>query len=157
MFFLVAGVQVGVVRLVGLDHSPQDFQQALAQAAQSAGMAFAFRAFLAVVNVRPRTNLGSTMSPKMDGVAQHFVALVAKMHPVDLAGLKADRGGSGDTLQRFGVREPPGIAADFAQQPRSQSLGHARERAKQVMVGMLLKETLNLLAVLIQLELQGVE
>ena len=120
-------------------------------------MAFAFRAFLSVVNIGPGTNPEGALGPKMDGVAQNFVALVADVNPVNLAGLETDRSGAGDALQRFGVREAPGIAADFAQQPRSQSLGRARQRAKQVMVGMLFKERLDLLSVLVQLELQGVE
>ena len=82
---LVAGVQVGVVRLAGLDHPPKDFQQALAQAAQGARMAFALRSFLSVVNFGPRTNPEGALSPKMDGVAQHFVALVADVNLVNLA------------------------------------------------------------------------
>ena len=157
MLLLVTGVQIGVVRLVGLDHPPKDFQQALAQATQGARMAFAFRAFLSVVNFGPRTNPEGALGPKMDGVAQNFVALVADVNPVNLAGLETDRSGAGDALQRFGVLEALEIAADFAQQPRGQSLGRARQRAKQVMVWMLFKERLDLLAVLVQLELQGVE
>jgi hypothetical protein len=120
-------------------------------------MTFAFRAFLTIVNFSPRTNPEAALSPKMDGVAQHFVALVADVNPVDLAGLQTHWSGAGDALQRFGVLEAPGIAADFTQQPGSQSPGHARQRTKQVMIGMLFKEGLDLLAVLVQLELQGVE
>src|SRR5437867_13317781 len=96
MLFLIAGVQIGVVRLAGLDHAPKDFQQALAQAAQGARMALAFGAFLSVVNFGPGTNPQATLCPKMDGVAQNFVALVADVNPVDLAGLEADRSGAGD-------------------------------------------------------------
>src|SRR5258708_33643715 len=103
MLLLVSGVQIGVVRLAGLDHPPNDFQEALSQAAQGARMAFAFRAFLSVVNFCPGTNPDAAVGPKMDSVAQHFVALVADMHPVNLAGLETDRSGAGDALQRFGV------------------------------------------------------
>ena len=98
MLLLVAGVQIGVVRLAGLDHPPNDFQQALAQTTQSAGMAFAFRAFLAIVNIGPGTNPEGALGPKMDGMAQHFVALVADVNPVNLAGLETDRSGAGDAL-----------------------------------------------------------
>jgi len=93
----------------------------------------------------------------MDGMAQGLVALVADVDPVNLAGLETDRSGAGDALQRFGVLEAMGVAADFAQKSWGQSLGSARQRAKQVMVGMLFKESFDLLAVLVQLELQGVE
>ena len=61
-------------------------------------MAFAFRAFLAVVNLGPRTNPEGALGPKMDGVAEHFVALVADVNPVNLAGLETDRRGAGDAL-----------------------------------------------------------
>lgn len=93
----------------------------------------------------------------MDGVTQDFVALVADVNPVNLAGLEADRGRAGDTLQHLGALETMGRAADFAQQPRGQRLGGAGRRAKQVMIGMSLKERFDPLAVLIPLELQRVE
>ena len=150
-------MQIGVIRLAGLNHPPKDFQPALSQAAQSARMAFAFRAFLAIVNFSPRTNPEGALGPKMDGVAQYFVALVADVNSVNLAGLETDRSGARDALQRFGVLEALRIAADFAQQSWGQSLGRARQGAKQVMVGVLFEKRLDLLTVLVQLELQGVE
>jgi hypothetical protein len=61
----------------------------------------------------------------VDGVAQNFVALVANMNPVNLAGLETNRSGAGEALQRFGVGEALGITADFTQQPGTQSLGRA--------------------------------
>ena len=78
-------------------------------------MAFAFRAFLPVVNLGPRTNPEGALGPKVDGVAENFVALVANVNPVNLAGLETDRSGARDALQRFGILEALGIAADFAQ------------------------------------------
>ena len=157
MLLLVTGVEVGIIGLVSLDHFPNDFQQALAEATQGAGMAFAFRAFLPVVNLRPRTSLRTALSPEMNGVAEDFVTLVADVDPVDLTGLETDRGRAGDALQSFRVSEALGIAADFSQQSRGQGLGRPGQRAKQVMIGMLLEEGLDLFAVLIQLELEGLE
>ena len=93
----------------------------------------------------------------MNGVAEDFVALVAEADSVDLAGLETDRGGAGDTLQGLGVLEALGAAADLSQQTRGQRLARAGQRAKQVMIGMLLEERLDLLAILVQLELQGLE
>ena len=55
MLELVAGVQFGVVRRAGLPHFPEDFQPALAQASQRAGVTLSSRAQLVVVNSRPRT------------------------------------------------------------------------------------------------------
>ena len=98
MLLLVAGVQIGVVRFPCLDHPPYDFQEALSQTAQCARMTFAFRPFLFVVNLGPRANPHAALGPKMDGVTQDFVALVADVNPVNLAGLEADRGRAGDTL-----------------------------------------------------------
>ena len=82
---MVAGVQIGIVRFSGLDHPPKDFQQALSQTAQGAGMAFAFRPFLSVIDLGPRANPPTALSPKMDRMAQDFVALVADDNPMNLA------------------------------------------------------------------------
>ena len=110
MLFLVAGVQIGIVGLTGLDHLPEDFQEPLAQAAQGAVVAFAFRPFLFVINFGPRADPHTALGPQMDGMAQHFVALVADADPVDLAGLETDRGRAGDALQGLGVLEALGAA-----------------------------------------------
>ena len=120
-------------------------------------MAFAFGPLLFVIDFGPRTNPDAALGPQMDGMAQDFVALVADVNPVNLAGLETDRSGAGDALQSFGVLEAIGVAADFPQEARPQSLGRARQRAKQVMVGMLFEQGFNLLAVLVELELQGLE
>ena len=76
---LVFGVQIGVVWGPGLDHLPEDFNQALAQAAQGAGVAHAVQPFLPVVGLRPGCGVAGTVGPEMDGVAQEFVALVADL------------------------------------------------------------------------------
>ena len=147
MLHLVAGVQIGVIGLAGLEHLPKDFQEALSHTPQRARMTFAFGALLSVVNFGPRTNSQATLGPQMDGVAQNLIARAANMNPVNLAGLETDWSGAGDALQGLGVLKAIGVAADFAQQPRGQSLGGAGQRAKQVMVGMLFKERFDLLAV----------
>ena len=77
VLFLMAGVQIGVLRLAGLNHLPKDFQQSLAQATQGTRMAFAFRAFLFVIDFGPGTNPHAALGPKMDRVTQNLVALVA--------------------------------------------------------------------------------
>jgi hypothetical protein len=157
MLFLVAGVQIGVVGLAGLDHLPKDFEQPLAETTQGAGMTFAFGAFLSVVNLGPGADPQTALGPEMDGMAQNLVTLVTDADAVNLAGLETDRSRSGDALQGLGVLEAIGVAADFAQQARGQRLGRAGQRAKEVMVGMLLEESFDLLAVEIQLELEGFE
>ena len=55
VFQLVLHVHLFVVGLVCLQHLPQYFQPALAQAAQGAGMAFALKPFLLIVDRRNLT------------------------------------------------------------------------------------------------------
>ena len=157
MLLLVASMEIGVVGLAGLNHSPEDFQQALPQTAQGARMTLAFGAFLSVVNFGPGTDPQTALRPKMNGVAQNLVALITDAHPMNLTGLKTDRSGAGDALQGLGVLEALRRTADFTQEPRGQGLGRAWQRTKQVMVGMLLEKRFDLLAVEVQLELQRVE
>jgi len=157
MLLLVAGVQIGVIGFAGLDHLPQDFQKPLTQTSQRTRMAFAFRALLSVVNFGPGTNPQAALGPKREGVAQHFVALGADVNPVNWAGWENDRSGARDAWQGLGVLASLGMTAHFAQQSWRQSLACPWQGAKEVMVGMLFKERFNWLAVLVQLELQGVE
>ena len=113
MLLLIAGMEIGVVGLAGLDHLPKDFQQSLAQTAQGASVAFAFRTLLPIVNFGPRANPHTALGPKMDGMAQDLVALVTDADPVNLAGLETDRRRAGNALQGLGILKAPGITADF--------------------------------------------
>jgi hypothetical protein len=83
--------------------------------------------------------------------------MVADAATVDLAGLKANWGSAGDALQSFRVSKTLGMAADFSQESRGQGLGRPGQRAKQVMIGMLLEEGFDLFAILIQLKLELLE
>ena len=94
----MAGMEVSIVGFAGLDHLPKVFEQALAQAAQGTGMAFAFITFLFVVNRGPGADLHAALGPEMDSMAQDFIALVADANAVDLAGLETDRSCSCDAL-----------------------------------------------------------
>src|SRR5277367_4870844 len=105
MLLLVASVEVGVIGFAGLKHFPKDFQKPLTQAAQGASVAFAFGAFLPVVDLGPRAHPNATLSPKMDGMAQDLVTLVADTDPMDLTRLKTNWGGAGDALQALRILE----------------------------------------------------
>ena len=154
---LVFGVQIGVVRGAGLDHFPKDFEQALAQAAQGAGVAHAVLAFLLVVGLRPGCGVAGAVGPEMDDVAQEFVALMADPDLVDLPGLVADRAGSGQTLEGLGIVEPAGVGGDFAQEPRGQEAGGAGQGAEEAAVRVLLEEFFDLTAIFVELVLQGAQ
>ena len=70
------------------------------------------------------------------------------------AGLVADRGGSGITLQGLRGVQSRAILPQFAQQSRRDFGAGPRERAEQVMVGVLGKKLFDLLAISLQLRLQ---
>ena len=68
VFGLVAGVERFVVGRAGLPHFPEDFEPALAEATQGAGMALAFGAMSAVVGLRPRAGFAAVVKfPRFDG------------------------------------------------------------------------------------------
>jgi hypothetical protein len=70
-------------------------------------------------------------------MAEHFVAMATKPDLVNGAGLVADRGGSGITLQGLRGVQSMAILPQFAQQSRRDFGAGPRERAEQVMVGVL--------------------
>ena len=99
VFELVAGMEIGVVWRAGLPHFPKDFQPALAEASQRAGVALAALAKRIIIGRRPRTGLPAQVGPQMHGVAQRLVALSSQMDLVDLTALVADRRGASQALE----------------------------------------------------------
>lgn len=67
MFGLVAGVKRFVIAGARLPHFPEDFEPALAETAQRAGVALAFGAMGLVVGLCPRAGLAAVIGPLMDG------------------------------------------------------------------------------------------
>lgn len=84
VFGLVGGVERFVVGRAGLPHFPEDFEPALAEATQGAGMALAFGAMSAVVGLRPRAGFAAVVGPLMDGAAQGEIAGAAQAMASDL-------------------------------------------------------------------------
>ena len=69
MLELIATVQVGVIRRVGLPHFPDDLQPALPQGAQGAGVALSFRTQCGVVGRGPRATVTTQITaPKHVGL-----------------------------------------------------------------------------------------
>ena len=101
MFLLVASMKFGVVGFALAKHAKENFEQALSQAAQGTGVAFALLAFLAVVSFSPGAHFPKRVGPQMHGVTHKFVAGPPHFGSVDAAGLKTDRGGPGKTLQHL--------------------------------------------------------
>ena len=151
---LVFGVHIGVVWGAGLDYFPEDFEQALAQAAQGAGVAHAFLPLFLVVGLGPRGGVPGAVGPEMHDVAQEFVALVAHLDFVDLPGLVADRAGAGQALEGLRLVEALRVGGDFAQEARGQEARGAGQGAEEAAVGMLLEEFFDLGAVFVQLALE---
>ena len=85
MFGLVPSEEGFVVGGTGLPHFPEDFEPALAEATQGAGMALAFGTMGAIVGLRPRTGLAAMIGPLMDGAAQSQIAGVTQAMASDLS------------------------------------------------------------------------
>src|SRR6202049_4789485 len=105
MFDLVLLMQCCVIRLSGLPHLPQDFQPALAKTPQSTGVALAFVAVGAVINLRPHAILATQINPKVDGLAKVKIARPTNRHARDLAGLKAHRSCASEALHGLRILE----------------------------------------------------
>jgi hypothetical protein len=107
-----------------------------------------------VVGLGPGAGLPAVVRPQVYGGPQGFVAGPAQPHFMHRAGLVANRGGAGVTLEGLGRLKLLAIVAQFGQESRRQFGTGSRQRAEQVMVGVLGKEFLDLPAVVVQLRLQ---
>lgn len=115
VFELIARVEVGVIGSAGLPHFPEDFEPALAEAAQGAGVTLPTLSKVVIIGGRPGTGGSTQIGPEVDGVAQGLVAVTPEVHLVDLAGLITDRSRSGQALEAAGILEAGAIGADLAQ------------------------------------------
>src|ERR1044071_467954 len=118
--FQLRQVFVFVVSLPVLPEPPEDFEPALAQTAQRAGMTVALGTLVLVVSGRPVAGQPAAVGPQMDRGPQPFVAGPAQAALRDLAALIADRADARLTHQRVGVGIFLAYAPDFAQEPRAQ-------------------------------------
>ena len=121
MFELALSVKVGIVRAVGLQHFPKDFEPTLTQSAQGACVTFSPTALFAIIGCCPRTGRSTQVGPKVDAIAKQLVAVTAQVDPVDLAGLIAHRSGSRYALEAFRVAVKRAIGADFAKKPEGRA------------------------------------
>ena len=106
-----------------------------------------------VIGLGPGAGLPAMVGPQVHGGPQGFVARPPKPHLMDRAGWVAHRGRAGVTLEGLGRLKLLTIVAQFGQQPRRQFGPRPRQRAEEVMVGVLSKQFFNLLAVVVQLRL----
>jgi hypothetical protein len=157
MFLLIAGVKFPVVgRLVG-DHLEEDFEESLSQTSEGAGMAHALVSFFLVVGLAPDHSFSETIGPEMKGVSQEFVAGPADMDLIEFAGLEAHGRGAGIALQHVGASVAFWIRADGRQEARGQDHFCAWQTAEEVVIGVMVEERLDLLAVFVELLLEGAQ
>ena len=111
---LIAGMEVRVVALAGEPHFPEDFEPALAQAAQRASMGFAAGAQRLIIDRCPGRGLPTEIRPEMNNGPQRLITVAAQSDDVDLSALIAYGRGAGQTLQSVEIKASA-IGADFAQ------------------------------------------
>src|SRR5690349_1895433 len=107
-----------------------------------------------VISVGPRAGVPATVRPQIKGGPECFIAVPPKVDLMEGTGLVADGRGAGVTLQRLRGVKPMAILPQFAQQPRRDFGASSRQRAEQLVVGVLGKQLFDLLAVILQLRLQ---
>ncbi len=116
---LVASVERLVVAASGLPHFPKDFEPALAETAQSAGMALAFVAVSLVVGLSPGALLAAEVGPEMHGGAQGWIGSLAEAMLNHLPGTEGHWCSSGVGLQSASVWKAFPLLANFCEQSRS--------------------------------------
>ena len=120
-------------------------------------MAHTLVALFLVISLPPRTGLAEAIRPEMQGVSEEFVARPADFGFVNLTGLKTDRSRSGIALQHLKRAIPSRIRTDAGQEPRREHFLGSGQAAEQIVIGMVLKERLDLLAILIELLLESAQ
>ncbi len=120
MLGLIASVERLVVRRAVLPHLPKDFEPALAQAAQGAGVALTFGAVSLVIGLRPGAGLTTVVGPLMHGAAQGQITSMPQAMTQDFPRLNGDRGCASVTLQTLGRGEAIPIVSHLGQEPRRQ-------------------------------------
>ena len=76
---MVAGVEGLVVAGAGLPHFPEDFQPALTETAQCAGVRLTLGAMRLIVSFGPRAAFAAEVGPQVHGGPQRVVARVAQV------------------------------------------------------------------------------
>lgn len=137
---MVSGVKRFVVRRFGLEHFPENFEPALSQATQRAGMRHFLLAFFLIVDLRPNTVGSAEVGPEMHGRSQEFVAGASDSDLVHLAGFEGDGSGAGDTLKFLSGRESLGISRTLGEHAWGEFIAETRQGTEQFMVGMLLEQ-----------------
>ena len=89
----------------------------------------------------------------MDGGPQRLVAVSPQIDFMDLTGLVANRSGPGQSLSSVWIIKAGAIGADFAQQAWGDRWTGSGQRTKEMVIGMLRKELLDVGAVGLDLAL----
>src|SRR5215472_4786691 len=110
-------------------------------------MGHALSALLLIIGLTPSTGSAEAISPQMHGVAHELVAGPADVNFVQFARLIRDRRGARDTLKHLVAPVAVRVSAYRGQQPGRKDLLGSGQAAKQIMVGVLLEESLDLFAI----------
>jgi len=150
-------MEFGVVRSLVGEHLEEDFEQALSQASQSAGVAHALLAFLLIIGLSPDAGFAEAVGPEVNGVAKELIARPTDLGFLNVPGLVADGRGARKALEDLVAAIALGMGADGRQKPRGQHLFGAGQTAKEVVVGMALEKGFDLFAIFVELLLEGAQ
>src|SRR4029453_19387234 len=117
-------------------------------------MAFATSPDALVVGLSPSGLESAAVGPQVQRMTQEVIALAADAHPVDLAALEAHRSGARYTLEALNVGKAIAVLTQLSEQARPQHRSSAWQGAKELMIGVALKEFLDAHSVFLQFALQ---
>src|SRR5437879_5823087 len=153
MLLDLSKVLLGIISRMGATHRANNLQPAMSQAAQGTGMALSFVAVGSIEGRRPSAIMPAQVGPQVQGGPQRVSAGAADFHTLGFSALISNRSGSRAALNLAEVA--PVSPSQFGQQPRCQFRSRPRQRAKQIMVGVLVEQSLDASTVVGQLLLQS--
>src|SRR4029453_16446857 len=114
-------------------------------------------ALVLIVSLAPSTGFAKAICPEMNRVPHELVTRPTDTNFADPARFIRHGRSPSDALEHFVVAITIRIAAHGSQQARGQDLFGSRQAAKQIVVGMISEQGLDLFAVELKLLAQGAE
>src|SRR5436190_818103 len=152
MLLDLSKVMLGIIGRMGATHRANNLQPAMSQATQGTGMALSFVAVGPIEGGRPSAIVAAQVGPQVQCCPQRVGAGPADFNPFDFSALIGNRSRprAGLNLAELAPVSP----SQFSQQARCQFRSGARQRAKQIMVRVLVEQSLDACTVVSQLLLQ---
>src|SRR5947207_9990930 len=155
MLLDLSKVVLGIIDRMGATHRANNLQPPMSQAAQGTGVALSFVAVGPIEGRRPSAIMAAQVGPQVQCCPQWVGAGPADFDPPDFSALISNRSRSRAGLNLAELA--PVSPSQFGQQPRCQFGPGPGQRAKQIVVRVLVEQSWDACTVVSQLLLQGLQ